>query len=416
MNSITYFKKLTQKLLYIPLAFQNRLFLTEIKRGIPQLVENVRKRDKIRVLFVLSQLPKWKTEALYQAMLNHSRFEPILGVALGIVDYPTMEAEKLSVLLNYIKGKGYDYTELRLTADIQERVKPDVVFYEEADGGINPSIYFSSLHDILFCYSCYGILTLTEKSLYNSPYHNICWKWFVESPFIIDYAKTVMSNKAKNLCYTGTPIVDELLIERETYADPWKVQRQHKKRIIWAPHHTIGIGKEEISYGCFLEVAEGMKMLAEQYSDDVQWAFKPHPSLKQKLYYLWGEERTNAYWAFWSDSENCQLEEGKYISLFKYSDAIIHDSSSFTAEYLYMRKPCMYLVNGKEHSLNDFGNACYDLYYKGNNAEDIEQFVQNVIHDIDSRKEERDKFFNDYLLPPNGKTACQNIIDSILGQ
>ena len=76
----------------------------------------------------------------------------------------------------------------------------------------------------------------------------------------------------------------------------------------------------------------------------------------------------------------------------------------------------MYLVNGKEHSLNDFGNACYDLYYKGNNAEDIEQFVQNVIHDIDPRKEERDKFFNDYLLPPNGKTACQNIIDSILGQ
>ena len=76
----------------------------------------------------------------------------------------------------------------------------------------------------------------------------------------------------------------------------------------------------------------------------------------------------------------------------------------------------MYLVNGKEHSLNDFGKVCYDLYYKGHNAEDIEQFVQNVIHDIDPRKEERDKFFNDYLLPPSGKTACQNIIDSILGQ
>ena len=414
MQKVT-IRKILDKTLYIPLAIQNRLFLNEIRNSIPQLVKNVRKKDKIRVLFVLSQLPKWKTEALYQAMLDHSRFEPILGVALGIVDYPTMEVEKLNVLLNYIKGKGYYYTELRLTADIQERIKPDIIFYQEASGGINSSLTFFSLHDILFCYSCYGILTLTEKSLYNSPYHNICWKWFVESPLIIDYAKTVMSNKAKNLCYTGTPIVDELLKDRKYYDDPWKSQRHAKKRIIWAPHHTIGIGKEEISYGCFLAVAEGMKMLAKQFSDDVQWAFKPHPSLKQKLYYLWGEERTNAYWTFWSDSENCQLEEGKYIALFKYSDAMIHDCSSFTAEYLYMQKPCMYLVNGKKHSLNDFGVACNAQYYKGKSVDDVEQFVVNVVNAIDPKREEREHFFQKYLLLPDDKSACDNIIKAILG-
>ena len=408
-------RKLLNKFLYIPLACENRLFLNEYKHEIPRLVKIVRKKNKIRVLFVVSQLPKWKTESLYQAMQAHSRFEPILGVALGNVDYPTMETEKLNVLLNYIREKRYEYTELRLTADIQERIKPDIIFYQEADGGINQSIFFSSLHDILFCYSCYGILTLTEKSLYNSPYHNICWQWFVESPLIIDYAKIVMSNKAKNLYYTGTPIVDELLADRNTFADPWKYQKQPKKRIIWAPHHTIGIGKEEINYGCFLEIAEDMKMLAEKYCDHVQWVFKPHPSLKQKLYYLWGEERTNAYWTFWSDTNNCQLEEGKYIALFKYSDAIIHDCSSFTAEYLYMQKPCMYLVNGKEHPLNSFGSACYDQYYKGKSVQDVEQFVVNVINGLDPRREERHHFFQEYLLPPNGKTACENIIDSILG-
>ena len=414
MQKVT-IRKILDKTLYIPLAIQNRLFLNEIRNNIPQLVKNVMKKDKIRVLFVLSQLPKWKTEALYQAMLAHSRFEPILGVALGIVDYPTMEVEKLNVLLNYIKGKGYYYTELRLTADIQERIKPDIIFYQEASGGINSSLTFSSLHDILFCYSCYGILTLTERSLYNSPYHNICWKWFVESPLIIDYAKNVMSNQAKNLCYTGTPIVDELLADRNTFTDPWKSQKQRKKRIIWAPHHTIGIGKEEISYGCFLEIAEEMKILAEKYRDDVQWAFKPHPSLKQKLYYFWGEERTNAYWAFWSDSDNSQLEEGKYISLFMYSDAMIHDCSSFTAEYLFMQKPCMYLVNGKKHSLNSFGKACYDQYYLGKSILDVEQFVANVVNGIDLKREERQRFFHNNLLPPNEKSACDNIIEAILG-
>ena len=158
-----------------------------------------------------------------------------------------------------------------------------------------------------------------------------------------------------------------------------------------------------------------MKKLAEKYKDCVQWVFKPHPSLKQKLYYLWGEERTNAYWAFWADSDNCQLEEGKYTALFKYSDAMMHDCASFTVEYLYMQKPCMYLVNGKAHPLNDLGSACYDLYYKGHNLDEIELFVNNVIHGVDPMKEKRQHFFNEYLLPPNGKSACDNIIDRILG-
>ena len=46
----------------------------------------------------------------------------------------------------------------------------------------------------------------------------------------------------------------------------------------------------------------------------------------------------------------------------------------------------------------------------------IEKFVQNVIDDIDPRKEEREQFFKDYLLPPHGRSACENIIAAILGE
>ena len=56
------------------------------------------------------------------------------------------------------------------------------------------------------------------------------------------------------------------------------------------------------------------------------------------------------------------------------------------------------------------------MNYKGHNREEKELFVQNVINDIDPRKEEREQFFNDYLLPPNGQSACDNIIAAILGE
>lgn len=408
--------KLIRKLLYIPLAIENRLFLDQYKKKIPILVERIRKKENIKVLFVISQLPKWKTESLYLSMLSHPRFEPVIGVALGIVDYPTMEAKKLTVLLDYLHEKQYDYTELRLSADIQERIKPDIVFYQEGYSGTNGSITFSSLHDMLFCYISYFFVIGKEKYFFNSPYQNICWKWYVESPALIDYASRIMSNHACNLIYTGSPIVDEFIKDKSSFVDPWKKQESSKKRIIWAPHHTIGIGKEEVHYGCFLDVAETMKCLAEKYSKKIQWVFKPHPSLKQKLYYLWGNERTNDYWSFWESKDNCQIEEGKYIALFKYSDAIIHDCASFTVEYLYMNKPCMYLINGKPHPLNDFGQKCFDHYYKGHNTEEIEKFVLDVIAGKDSMKKDREQFIYDYLLPPYGKTACENIIDSILGE
>ncbi len=407
---------LFERLGYKFLNIQNKMVLNDIKHRSIQIVGKVRKKDKIRILFILNQLSKWKTESLYIEMLKHPRFEPIIGVALGIVDYPSYESRNFRELVDYLNGKGYSYTELRLTSDIQDRIRPDIVFYQQADGGIYECLNYIHLHDILFCYVAYGVANGTAAYAYNQMYHNACWYWFVENKLVIDYASTVMDNHAKNLVPTGTPMMDELLSINDHVSNPWKLQDCSKKRIIWSPHHTIGLGKEEIHYGTFLDVADDMVTIAKKYYNEVQWAFKPHPSLKQKLYYLWGEKRTDDYWAFWRDMNNSQLEEGKYASLFQFSDAMVHDCGTFTTEYLYMRKPCMYLVNGKEHSLNDFGKACYNLYYKGHNAEDIEQFVQNVINDIDPRKEERDKFFNDYLLPPNGKTACQNIIDSILGQ
>ena len=404
-----------QYLSYIPLAVENRLFLKRYNRKLPDLVQTMRNKEKVKVLFILSSLSKWKTEALYCAMKEHPRFEPVIGVALGVVDYPTYEAKNLRELISYLDSKGYPFTELRLTADIQERVQPDIVFYQQADGGIYDCLNFNHMHDMLFCYISYGVSNGKAVYAYNNIYHNICWYWFVENQLVIDYAKTVMSNHGENMVPSGIPMVDELLMRKETMMNPWKYQSVSKKKIIWAPHHTIGIGKEEIHYGTFLQVADGMLDLAKKYHQQTQWAFKPHPALKQKLYYIWGEKRTEAYYNTWKDLDNTQLEDGKYIPLFKYSDAMIHDCGSFTTEYLYMRKPCMYLVNGKDHPMNEFGKRCYDQYYQGCNLDDIELFVKNVIQGVDSMKEQREQFFHDYLLPPNGKTACDNIIDMLLG-
>ena len=117
--------------------------------------------------------------------------------------------------------------------------------------------------------------------------------------------------------------------------------------------------------------------------------------------------------------ENAQLELGQYIDLFMTSDAMIHDCSSFTNEYMYTRNPVMYLIRGsvEEHcsQLNTHTVKAFNLHYFGRIAADIESFIVDVINGIDPYKESREQYYKDYLSPINGKSSCDNIIDAILG-
>ena len=173
-----------------------------------------------------------------------------------------------------------------------------------------------------------------------------------------------------------------------------------------------------LALSSFLENGQLMLELMHKYENEVQWIFKPHPLLYSKLVKQWGKEKTDDYYNDWKNSENSQYENGQYDAIFKYSDAMIHDCSSFTIEYHYTKNPVMYLMRkqGRDVIYNDFGQKAFDLHYKGNTKEQIEQFIQNVIRGVDPLKEERERFYNEHLIPPHGKTACENIIDAILGE
>lgn len=68
----------------------------------------------------------------------------------------------------------------------------------------------------------------------------------------------------------------------------------------------------------------------------------------------------------------------------------------------------------QEETLNKFAYNGYLVHYKGKTILDIENFINDVIDGKDINREKRDNYFNNYLLPPNGKSACDNIIDNIL--
>lgn len=375
----------------------------------------IRRKPCIKVIFIITELGVWKSELLYLAMKAHPRFSPVLRVL------PSTENDKAKEeVFDYLQKKQYDYEFIDKEEFVQKDFIADIIFYQKPYiWCYYPKHSFIHNKNALLCYVSYGIHNVLSDYICNQPLHNYVWQYYFENKeCAVDTAK-IMNNKGRNIKITGVPMLDAFLRPRSSYLDRWKPQLVTKKRIIWAPHFSFE--KDSIlHYSTFLCYCDFMIELAKKYVGQVQFLFKPHPLLQPRLYNYWGKERTDAYYAEWNSMENTQVGLGQYVDYFMTSDAMIHDCSSFTNEYIYTLNPVMYLTHGKDDhhnsNLNSFASQAYHLHYKGTCKEEIESFVQNVIRGRDEMYRERKDFYDRALLPPNGKSASDNIIDTILGK
>ena len=74
----------------------------------------VRRKERIKVLFVITELGTWKSEALYLKMLAHPRFDPMIMVI------PTPESpDAISYIDKYLENKRFSFQ----TLDKYEKIK-----------------------------------------------------------------------------------------------------------------------------------------------------------------------------------------------------------------------------------------------------------------------------------------------------
>lgn len=387
--------------------------------SIPSKVESLRKKKTITVLFFAQHPAYWRCDSLYRLMLENDRFNPVIIVCgeYNLGHEKMLENQKITV--DYMNQKGYPYDvaydEQRDSwFDIRKEINPDIIIYTKLYKGVVPrNYYFDAFWDKLFCFVPYAMQTSSLPELCIFRGIQLSWLKFYETPLVFADSPVVRTRSR----ITGSPMADVFMDHKNHLAhDPWKIKDRRVKRIIWAPHHSIGGGS--LGYSNFLTVSGYFVGLSKKYKEVIQFAFKPHPLLRDTLYNCpgWGKQKTDAYYAFWAESSNCIFADGDYVDLFLTSDAMIHDCASFTVEYLFTGNPVMYLTKeNHDATLNAFGKNAFDCHYMGRGNEDIEKFIASVvIRGVDPMKDKRLNFLNGNLLPPNGKTAAQNMIDEIL--
>ena len=376
-------------------------------------------KEVIEVAFFLSIPGMWKADYLFRRMQQDPSFHPYI-VLIPYTVFKNFDKEEMWKTLRrteaFVKERGFEYVipydEVKdRWRDIRKQENPDIVFYSLPYKDMERKYFVYNYRDRLTCYIPYAF---TSMNVYKANYDIISINSygcvFTETQMHLGFAKRYSHSHGDNFEVVGSPGCEVYQVPDYQPKEVWRPQSHPKKRVIWAPHHSIS---DVFSISTFLENCDLMVRLAQEYADHIQFAFKPHPTLKFKLQKLWGAERTEQYYRQWAEMPNAQIEEAGYVDLFYGSDAMMHDSGGFTTEYLYMKKPVMYLVKDDRprQQFNEFGALAFDQHYVGRNEEDVRRFLDEVVlGGIDPMSDSRQRFFDTYLSSPDGLLPSQRII------
>ena len=151
----------------------------------------------------------------------------------------------------------------------------------------------------------------------------------------------------------------------------------------------------------------------------LSFIFKPHPALKNACvqFGLMSEVEYNNYLDEWRNLPNSDVYEGgRYFELFKTSDVLVTDASSFPAEYFPTRKPIIFLERKDKAPLDAFGKKLFLGIYSLYDICEFENLLNKILFVDDSLKPVREKIFkqcfNDFSLSASEKIE-KFILDNI---
>ncbi len=391
-------------------------------------IEVIKNKSKIKIAFLSPLSSTWSCDSLFKKLALNDSFDTyIIVVPFEYGNDRRIIDDEYRSTCDFFDKKKYKYIksyhlENKKYLTYEEAGAPDVIFHLTPHTVHIPlNFRIDSIHlDVLNVYIPYGYMIVNEyERQFNQKSHHLFWKIFCETPLHKKMAKEHSKIEDINVECSGYVKMDQFLDDSKTKMidQIWKIHKMNSNpdeiiKVIWAPHHSIF--EESSSFGTFHKNFMFFYELAKS-RPEISWIVKPHSLLKNHSIYTGvfkNNEEYEDYINKWDELPNARtIQDGNYIDIFKTSDAMILDSVSFLAEYLFTQKPCLFLTSSY-NTFNDFGMTIKESHYQtdGNNFDEIENFIDKVlVEKNDSMKEVRGKIYNKYLNFNNGLLASEYI-------
>lgn len=377
-------------------------------------LEQLKEKKIKKIVFFLKDSAEWSCEELYQKFSQTAEYEVSIVVAPFYAGTDKTIQDTYMDTIKYFEKRNfhtigmYDIYQNRFKS-WKEIGVPDIVFH------LNP--HYTAFREssdicnfplsILNVYIPYGMMIYGNvEQQFNQLSHMLYWKIFCETPL-----HKIMTSKYAdigdyNVISSGYVKMDSFLkvhinSERKIWKIPVGVDNKKIKKIIYAPHWSV---KDAFTgFGNFDKIYMQIYEYAKNNTKTTSWVFRPHPMLRAGAVQqgvFKSEEEYDNYLGMWNELPNAQvIENGMYVDIFETSDAMILDSVSFLAEYLYMHKPMLFLTRDR-NTFNDFGKELVKVLYKvdGGDFDGIRRFIETVVmRNQDTMQKQREDFFEKYL-------------------
>lgn len=403
---------------FIPEFFKLRIhiFLTKLKylKDLWRIWRKVRRGEKIRVLFIVSEIAKWKCQSLYDEMKKNCHYHPVIGVtiqdrnrATDIVDADVgvgmMRAAEFYekhgcevVFVNSLDNMSFNWNVLQ---------SADIVFYQQP---WNIDVDISPCRLSRYALTAY-IPYFVPNYYYDELTYGLWFHHYIKYYFVLNGTEKARSYRMRKFCdYAG-----ETVVVGHTALDNIRHDSVHsgaKRRcVIYAPHFTFSHPQNPVvvHYSTFLQTGEFILKYAQAHRE-FDWVFKPHPVLEVALTKsgVWTKERILGYYNAWAKIGRV-CDTGDYYKLFHVDALMITDCGSFLTEFGATGKPIIHLINPE----NIFDMPEYfKTYYQAHNLGELQVLLTRVLECGDDYKQpERIAAIEKANL--TGQNAAKNIMD-----
>ena len=337
--------------------------------------------EKIRVLFIVSEIAKWKEQRLYEAMERSGFIEAVVGLSAWnrqqehncSNDELVKVHERAEVFFDRLGDRHVRTVTVengkRVFADLST-FHPDIVFYTEPWGPCKRqdpwtvSKYALTLYVPYFTPN-YGFLEWDCHHIF----HRLLYGFFSLNQRWCDVYEKSLNKKAHAVKFipAGHPGLD-------FYADATP-HEDSLKYVIYAPHCSIPDPHCENQLERYSTFDWNHKEILEYAKSHayLNWVFKPHPLLKEMALNtgLMSEEELREYYDEWQKI-GIVCEDGDYPKLFMQSRAMITDCGSFLTEYGATGKPIIHLICADNKFKPIFlMKDLYDTYYKVHDLDEM---------------------------------------------
>lgn len=342
---------------------------------------------KLRVAFIVSELPKWKGQSVYDLMKESLAYEPFMavipsGAELECLDSSGVE-RAVRQKVDYFKDRhmsvvsAWDALRHRVV-DVQ-KIDVDILFYQQpwdTLGALAP--HRVSSRALTFYFSYYMLNNLNLKLEVGEEFHRTIYGYIVNSAGVArmfrDEQRKLGFAHVPKFLPLGHPMMDNFhlcqnLIENQGY-------------VIYAPHWTIVYGNHRplLHYSTFLENGSAVLDYARRHPQ-VKWVFRPHPALRKALMSsgAMSKIQIDNYYQAW-EQIGIGWYSGDYVDLFLSSRALITDCGSFLTEYAATGNPLVRLIS-KDINVSPHPSLVevYASYYQVHDLDELQRTLDAVV-------------------------------------